>query len=85
MTYNGKEYEVGVRTDEENKEVIEQLERAKDCLSVANFDITYSSFKELNSELKDNINNLSDAIDDILIALENGSMEIYKPVKIERR
>lgn len=78
MFINGKEYVFEIRTEEENKYFLELLEDAEDKLNQALGEITYSSFKNLNTDLikrvKDIIGNIS------VMKNEISSNMIYKPI-----
>lgn len=81
MLVNGKEYSFEIRTEEENERFFELLENAEGKLNQALFEITYSSFKNLNKSTIQDIESIIDKISSLKSGISSRYEPLYKPIK----
>lgn len=80
MTEDSKEYVFEIRTEEDNERFLELLESAEDKLNQAICEITYSSFKNINLSIINDIRNIIGNISRIEYGVSSRYESLHKPV-----
>lgn len=81
MPLKNDNYDLIIRTEEENEKFLKLLEEAKDKLEQAVDGIIYSNFGNLNNSIETELKNMIQNINQIKRDVSSGYEPLYKPVK----